>query len=222
MHGRTFIGILLVILGAGFLLDKMDVIQLSTLIPIYWPIFLILIGASQLLSKGHSTTSGVALSLIGIFFLLKNLGLLPADLGKYFWPVLLIIIGLIIILRHPRPGGVPTNSDDAFNHFVIFSGMDSKYVSQNFKGGNATAVFGGIELDLRDAGLSKDGAFLDLTAAFGGIEIKVPEDWTVIVKGTPIFGAWENKARGSSNAEADQPVLNVRCLAMFGGIEIRN
>ena len=222
MHGRTFVGILLVVLGAGFLLDRLDIIQFSTLLSIYWPVFLLIIGANQLFSRGYSATSGIALILIGLFFLLKNLGLLPSDIGRYFWPVLLIIIGLVIILGRSRHGGMPTYKDDALNHFVIFSGLESKCISKDFKGGSATAVFGGIELDLRDADLSKEGGFLDLTAVFGGIELRVPASWKVIVKGTPIFGGWENKAKTPDGAIEDQPVLNIRCLAMFGGIEIGN
>ncbi len=222
MHGRTFIGILLILLGAGFLLDKVGIIAFGTLISTYWPVFLIVIGANQFFSRGHSSISGIALILVGLFFVLKNLELLPSDIGRYFWPVLLIVIGVLIIFGRSRHGGMPAFGDDAINHFVLFSGLESRCVSKSFKGGSASAIFGGIELDLRDADLAKEGAFLDLTAAFGGINIKVPDQWKVVVKGTPLFGGWENKTKAPVGVSENDPILNIRCFAMFGGIEISN
>lgn len=222
MQGRKFIGIILVLLGAGILLDRMDVIEFSKLISVYWPIFLIVIGANQLFTRGYSSTSGVVLILIGLFFMLRNLGLLPGSIGSYFWPILLILVGLLIIFGRSRNVGAPMYRDDTINHFVLFSGLESRCVSENFKGGSATAIFGGIELDLRDAKLSKDGGFLDLTTGFGGVEIKVPAQWRVVVSGTPIFGGWENNTKAPVDFSEGDPILNIRCLAMFGGIEIGN
>jgi len=222
MKGRTFIGILLIILGTVFLLDRMEIVEFTTLISMYWPVILIAVGVNQLFSREHSNSSAIILISIGLFFQLKNLDLLPSDIGNYFWPVLLIIIGAIILLGGSKQSGILKYKDDTINHFVVFSGLENKCVSKNFKGGSATAAFGGIDLDFREAELSKEGAFLELTAAFGGIEIKVPEHWRVVVKGMPIFGAWENKVKALDVGGENQPILNVKCLVMFGGIEITN
>lgn len=222
MQGRSFIGIILIALGAGFLLDQLDIISFTTLISIYWPVFIILIGANHTFTKGHSTSWGIVLILVGLFFLLRNLDLFPSDIGKYFWPVLLIVIGVVIIFGRPRHDGLARYKDDILNHFVVFSGLEGKCVSKDFKGGSATVVFGGIDIDLRDANLSEEGAFLDLVAVFGGIDLKVPDNWKVIVKGTPIFGGWENKTRTPDNPGENQPTLNIKCLVMFGGMGVEN
>lgn len=222
MHGRTFVGTILVLLGAGFLLDNLEIIQFSASISIYWPVILIVIGANQLLTKGHSVISGTVLILAGLFFSLRNLGLLPVDIGSYFWPALLIITGLLVIFGRLRYNGVPMSKDDSLNHFVVFSGLESKCISKGFKGGRATALFGGIDLDFRDADLGKEGAVLELTAVFGGINIKVPDHWKVVVTGTPIFGGWENKTKTPADLAESQPTLSVRCFPLFGGIEIAN
>ncbi|MFW5647793.1 MAG: LiaI-LiaF-like domain-containing protein [Candidatus Alkaliphilus sp. MAG34] len=222
MRGRTFVGLLLVVLGIGFLLDRLEIIQFITLIEIYWPVILILIGVSQLFSRGYSLITGVALILIGVFFTLGNLNLIPGGTEKFFWPILLIVIGLFIAFGKTVYDKAPENSDDILNHFVIFSGLKDKSISKNFKGGDIAAIFGGIELDLRDAHLAEEGALLNLTVAFGGIEVRVPNQWKVIVRGTPIFGGWDNKTSAPTDAPGDRPVLNIKCLAMFGGIEIDN
>ncbi|NLJ66868.1 MAG: cell wall-active antibiotics response protein [Clostridiales bacterium] len=222
MRGRTFIGILFIALGIGFLLDRMDIITFSTLISTYWPAILILIGVSQLFSRENSSVSGLVLIFIGLFFLLRKLDILPADISKYFWPALLIILGIVVIFGRPRNIGIPVSGEDILNHFVIFSGLENKSVSKDFKGGTATAIFGSVDLDLRDADLRPEGAFLDLTTVFGGISVKVPDRWKVSVTGTPLFGGWENKTRAPSEAIQNQPELKVRCFAMFGGIDIKN
>ena len=223
MRGRTFIGILFVILGTLFLLDKLEIIKFATLVSMYWPVILIAIGVNQLYSKGHSSKSAIILIFIGGFFQLKILGLLPSDIGKYLWPTILIVIGLFIIFERPKKkDNLEEYIDDIIDHFVVFSGLENKCISRNFTGGSATVAFGGIDLDLRQAELSQEGAFLELTAVFGGIEVKVPDHWRVVVKGTPIFGAWENKVKTSVGDIENQPVLEIKCLVMFGGIDILN
>jgi len=185
-------------------------------------LILIAIGINQLFSKGHSSSGAIILILIGVFFQLRNLDLLPGDIGNYFWPVLLIIVGIMILLGSSKQDGIYKYKDNTIDHFVVFSGLENKCVSKDFRGGSATVAFGGIDLDFREAELSKEGAFLELTAVFGGIEVRVPEHWKVVVKGVPIFGVWENKAKTSVADVENQPVLNIKCLVMFGGIDIIN
>ena len=83
-------------------------------------------------------------------------------------------------------------------------------------------MFGGAEVDLRDAAISDEGAALDLSAIFGGIELYVPQNTHVEVTGIPIFGGWENKMRRRANDDDTLTVLKVNCLAVFGGVEIKD
>src|SRR5438045_7106772 len=73
---------------------------------------------------------------------------------------------------------------------VIFSGGKRTITDQNFTGAKYDAVFGGFEIDLRKANMAEDSAVLELNAVFGGIELKVPESWSVVLKGTGVFGAF--------------------------------
>ena len=45
---------------------------------------------------------GVGLVLIGLYYLLANLGLLPWLRGDVVWPVLLIFLGIALLLRRER------------------------------------------------------------------------------------------------------------------------
>ena len=44
----------------------------------------------------------VILILVGVVMLLTNLGILPVHWGRQWWPLLLIAIGVLALLRPPR------------------------------------------------------------------------------------------------------------------------
>ena len=58
---------------------------------------------------------------------------------------------------------------------------------------------------------------LELNAVFGGIEAKIPESWSVVVRGTGVFGAFQdstgNRIRGSSRTRK----ADLKGGAVFGG-----
>ena len=82
------------------------------------------------------------------------------------------------------------------------------------------ALFGGAEIDLRDA-KPAPGAELDVFVAFGGAEIKVPEGWQVVTHGMPIFGGFENVTTTES-IEPGAPLLDVNATIIFGGLEVKH
>jgi hypothetical protein len=53
----------------------------------------------------------------------------------------------------------------------------------------------------------------------GGVEIKIPLDWTVVYKGTPVMGGVEDKTIPTPNPAKR---LTITGTVIMGGIEIRN
>jgi len=227
--GPTFwFSIILILLGIFLLLENLDIFYFDGLWE-YWPLILIGIGVYRLFNSGFRDVYG---SLMFIIFggLLLLLSLDIYDFGEIwqFWPVILILIGARIIyykvILDPEDRKRRTTiSDDTIDHVAIFGGKEKRVTSNNFKGGNITAMFGGINLFLGNAKLSQDENILDILVMFGGAEIYVPSDWTVITKGFPIFGGFQDARKNPPEEfNASKGVLVIKGLIMFGGLEIKD
>ncbi len=229
LSGRYFFGIILILLGFGFLADQLGYFEIGEIISTYWPLLLIITGITGLFDRKSSKIGNLIVLALGVLFQLNRLDYLEIEVFKLFWPIVLIIIGLNILFtkgvkhHHVKVDAEKwsTNvvNDATVDSFVIFSGLETNNQSQEFKGGKLTAIFGGIELNLTGANLSDNEAFIEATSLFGGIDIYVPNNWRVEMSGTPIFGGWSNKTR--PNGDPNAPVLKVRCTAIFGGIEVK-
>ena len=219
---RTWVAVVLIIIGFLFLLDTLDIVHFGRTFAQWWPVILIVIGFMKL--RGRDKMGGAVLFVLGIAFLSATLNIINWGSIFRFWPLILIVIGLSMFLKS-RGGtlwGIGTlqeTPEDLIRSNAIFGGASQTVTSQNFKGGDVMALFGGVELDLSRAKISPEGCTLTLTALFGGIEVTVPTDWHVSVSGTPVLGGIENKTVWK---EGEETKVLCRCTVAFGGVEIRN
>src|SRR5699024_11816131 len=100
---------------------------------------------------------------------------------------------------------------------TFLSGIESINGSKNLSGGSVLSVLGGIQLDLRHAQLTENGAVLNVTTILGGVELIVPEDVHVEIKGTPILGGWENKT--NTYGMEKNKTLYINGVALLGRSE---
>ena len=227
LKGKFFLGIIFILLGIGALFQQLGLWNLGNIISTWWPLILIGAGISQLSKRPVSKTSGITLVVIGALFQMRELHIITVSLVRFFWPAIIIAIGVSMLvprtLKKENHEFIKSEIDeDIVDNLALFSGVKSRNISKNFRGGSLVAVFGGIDMDLRDACILNEGARIDVTAAFGGVEIIVPPEWKVVVKGIPIFGGWSNKTRGKNSENSDAPVLTLNCFVAFGGVDIKN
>jgi hypothetical protein len=84
----------------------------------------------------------------------------------------------------------------------------------------AVAVFGGVEIDLRDAELPAKEMRLSAWAVFGGIDVTVPEGTHVELSGVAVFGG-RGVGGGDQPTGSDAFVLRVHAIAVFGGVNVQ-
>jgi predicted membrane protein len=226
--GRGLIGLIFIAAGALFLLSNLGFYYIDNLWD-YWPVILVVLGASNAISARHPSgwISGGILMTVGGILLGRNLGYIHGSVWQFFWPFILIMVGASMLLRN-RPWGRPpvsvsgTINASTIDEYVVFGGVKRRVDSQDFEGGEAFALFGGVEIDLRKAATTKDEMRIDANAIFGGIEIRVPENWQVVTRGAGIFGGYEDKSTPMPSPDGKLPRLLITGQAVFGGVNIRN
>ncbi len=109
---------------------------------------------------------------------------------------------------------------DRLSVFAFLGNVARKVTSQSFRGGDAGAVLGGVEIDLRPARIAGDEAVIDVTTFMGGVDIRVPDGWRVSGETTTLLGSFTDKTRvPASDARV---TLHVRGVAILGAVEIKN
>lgn len=214
--GRLFFGTIIVAVGTLLLLDNADVLDAGEIISTWWPVVIILAGLLTLAANPRHWPVALIITAVGVAFLLSSLDIV--DIGNIVIPAAIILVGLLVLFG--RGFGSRTEVGDRINSFNVFSGSEVASHSKEFTGGSVSAMFGGAEIDLRDALPSPD-ARLDIFAAFGGVELRVPEGWQVAVKGLPLFGGIDN-VTAKEPVPADAPMLAVNATVLFGGLEVKH
>lgn len=216
------LGICIILFGLALTLDQLNVPHAAFLVKL-WPLILLALGATKLRQRDGFSTGGFILVLLGAYLLVANFS--DGDIAEALWPLILVGVGVFLVMksvRTRRPSAVPLADREAFvEATAVFSGCRRQPQGQPFKGGDVTAVFGGIELDLRSAEPSPDPMVLDVFILFGGGEIRVPPGWTVDVRTTSIFGGVGHKI-ADLPAAAGAPRLVITGSTIFGGLEIRH
>jgi predicted membrane protein len=222
---RLVLGLGIIIIGVLFLLGNMDIIDPHEYLR-FWPVILIIAGIAYLIQcqQGSGRVWGIILTFVGTGMLLDRLNFIHFNVWIY-WPLIFIVIGIMMIVRsssHQRKiHSSPVESSDANSYIkaiAIMGGYRRMNNSQDFKGGELTAIMGGLEIDLREASI-KGEAVIDIFALMGGVEMRVPEDWLVIIEGFPFMGGFEDKTRPPKESAKR---LVIKGTAMMGGLEIKN
>jgi predicted membrane protein len=221
--GSVIIGLCLVLLGVLWVLNNLEIIDFR--IGEWWPVILIAVGLTTLIgARTILNPPSWILMTLGVLFLLATQGVYSWDELWKFWPIALIIIGLSIVLgrrsHRAPPKAARTVDVDEIQGSCVFGGVEKRINSQQFRGGSISALFGGAEIDLRDADLHDDGAVVQISAVFGGATLKIPDSWSVQIQSSAILGGVENKTRNQETSEGRR--LVIRASALFGGVEILN
>lgn len=189
----------------------------------WWTLFIIVPCFLAIFNSGLNFFNCVGAG-IGILLLLNEQDVLNNDLGfKLIVPYILIIFGLSLIFRRSSRGTKEGNNgifagSKGENFFAVFGGNTPQFDGVDFRGANAYAVFGGVDIRLQNAIIKRD-CVINSYSIFGGTDIILPKYVRVIVNSTPVFGGVDN--RFVSEAGDNAPTVLIRALSVFGGTDIR-
>ncbi len=219
---RFVFGSILVLIGLLLLLSQMRVLHFWDFVGTWWPCILIVLGLWHWANRRfQSSVSALFLIFLGIFLQAVELDVMDSRGFGLMASAMLILLGVWVLLRHSRPPVDKISDADSMDQWIMFGGVEQALTTQQFTGGTINVAFGGVELDLRQAALAPGDVSLSMKAMFGGIEIRVPENWQVVVDGTAILGGVEDKtATVASDRLKPGSQLHIRAVAIFGGIEI--
>jgi predicted membrane protein len=178
---RLIIGLGILALGLLWTLDNMNVIE-SEAITRWWPLILVAVGAARLLDPYAGKTASVVLIGVGTLLLLDIAHLIDFDLGDLVPLAIAVLGGKLVWDSLGRRGARRSLADSSslVHVFAFMSGVHRQASSPTFRGGDASAIMGGVELDLRGASVADgENVIIDAFAWWGGVEIKVPGNWRV-------------------------------------------
>lgn len=220
MSSQVFIGILIAALGLLLLARTTGLYDTGPLVR-YVPSVFVLVGLYAIVSSRFRNLSGpLVLVLFAGAVQLVVLDVISGSDVLSLWPILLIVAGLSILAGQLRPV-TRTVSASQLDAFALLGGNEQRATTETFSGGSLTALFGGVELDLRDTAVDDPPARINATALFGGIDIAVPREWNVKVDILPVLGGAEDDRPRRDPSESHEEIdLVVTGFVAFGGITI--
>jgi predicted membrane protein len=231
--GRELTGLIIILIGFGLLMNSMGILPYGPYIARFWLPAALIGGGVFLLSRGRGNDGrlgGAFFVLLGFLFFIARLNYWDISLGKMIWPAILMWIGISMLLRRSRPRGMRTqretfgldqtmDSSDYLQATAILGGFNRKSSSQQFRGGDFTAIMGGGKIDLREAQMQGNEAVIDVFTVMGGMEIQVPMDWGVEQGFVPILGGYDDKTRKTAGASKR---LILHGTTIMGGVSVTN
>lgn len=218
---NVVVGATVMLLGVVLLLDNAGALEARALIP-FWPLFLILFGASVV---AQAMRGGQA-----------------ASERPFVTPgfVIFLVVGFLVF-SHVQDRRARASTSMNVSLFAVMGTDAISREGQPFEGGDVTTVMGRGVLDLRDAQLAPgQTAVLDVFNVMGRTTIQVPPGWVVDVEAVRLIGKSRvTRPRQPADAGAEKageeppplegagpeapalaPRLVIRGLIMMGGVTV--
>jgi hypothetical protein len=218
------VGVAVIVIGLALLASTTGVYDTDRLLR-YAPSLFILVGVWAFVTSGFRNVFGPLLLVIGASAVQAvTLGYATWDQVWTFWPVVVVVFGLSLVVGAYKTRTGAAASDESFmNTVAVFGGAEKRATSPSFRGADAVAAFGAVTLDLRDVKPvdPETPIRVNAVAMFGGVEIVVPRGWNVRFDVLPVFGATED-SRLREERTHDSIDLVVEGFVAFGGVEVKD
>ena len=242
-NNRVVLGAIIIGFGLLALIDNLHLFGMVDIFT-FWPTVFIVVGILKIFQTQTRSgyIFGAVLIALGVLFTLEHLGFFYFRM-RDLWPLFLIGAGVLIVSKgwvdkggESEGGGIlghhfgpaqfrntnaPYTHADAnctLNIAAIMSGNKVRKDVQDFRGGEVTAIMGGVEIDLRQAAIQSEDV-LNVFAVWGAIVLKVPAEWSVLSNAVPVMGGIEDKTVPPA---VPGKRLIIEGYVVMGGVEIKN
>jgi hypothetical protein len=121
----------------------------------------------------------------------------------------------------PKAGAAEPAARRGGRIVAIFGGATRKGAWRVPEASSVVTVFGGADIDLRDAILPGPEITIRAIAVFGGMSITVPPEMRVVDSGVAVFGGRDVSGSSAESERPDSPVLRLEGACVFGGIDVK-
>lgn len=224
---RTLVGAAIVIFGVILLLHNLNIIQFH-----YWrelwcgagAIGLCVAGLILLFDK-ISVIWGSVMIALGVALAFRVFGAMEVQLWSVVIPAVIIGIGLQVTFRLSSGSGSrgvakqrsKRHQSSDFLQADAFLSSSQLVETGTCKGGHLSAIFGGVDIDLRKADIAS-GSVLDVFTLCGGVTVILPDNVRIENRSMCILGGVDNKTNPDSHAKK---VVYIDGTVILGGIEVR-
>lgn len=221
-------GIAIIALGIIFGGNALGLFTLDIFFDGWWTLFIIIPSLVSLFTDKEKLMN-LGFLAAGIILLLAAQKVFDYDVAwKVILAVFLVIAGLTIIIKstfhNKNDQEVARKIKEAEeedkpldSQIAVFSGSDRVYNDETFQGAFLTAVFGGVNLNLKKAKFTNDTIIKAFTL-FGGVNIIVPNDVKVKLKSGFIFGGFSDDRKNPT--EKGKYTIYIDAAGGFGGVTI--
>ncbi len=216
-------GVALVALGVILGLNALEITHIDIFFDGWWTLFLIIPGVIGLFTERDKTGNLVLIS-IGCLLLLAcqdQIGF--GTFVKLAFVAVIILTGLKLLCRaifgKKTQKADRIKMEDGRNKLTnCFSSERLDFSGREFEGAELTAVFGGIECDLRHAIFTKD-VTIEANAVFAGVTILLPANVDVKINASSFCGGVTDSTIQSG--QMFPITVFVKGNAVFGGVQVK-
>ena len=224
---RFTTGSIIILIGLLLLLSTTGLFEFRSI----WewvPVIFVVLGAWALIrSEFRNLVGPVMIIVIAGTFFMRNIGLIKDGVIGTWWPLFVVLFGLLIIIsRSRRRQRIRLEGYSGANEVTaigVFGTDDRRLSTDKFAGAELVSIFGDAVLDLRESTIRSRPAVVEAVSIFGDAELRVPAEWDVRLEVMNIFGETIDRRPVIQEREHnEEPDLIVTGVSMFGDIEIRD
>lgn len=222
---KKLLALFLIAIGTLLILDNLELVDIRHIFSYFWPSVFILMGLALLVRNRQLQILGLVLLTIGVLMMVDELGYLNLTFDQimmYFWPGLLILLGLNLLVSKQSPERIKsenvrrnTSNQKVYNGFL--NSVNEKVDNANFEQCSVNGVLASVDMDFSGIVFDKEQVTIEVNAIMASVGLKLPKGVRIVMVGSPVLG--EVNDRSEKNLIVNQNI-KIHYTCILGSIEV--